>query len=129
MAYTIPTAAEVRAAYPEFGAVADAPIDEGLALGALVIDTTWPEAAYPLAFKLYAAHHLRLAGLGTVAGSVSEDQGGANVKRRKAGDHELEFFDTGGGTATGSAEWYALTPYGSDFLRLQRRYFGGPRWF
>ena len=127
MAYVIPTPADVREAYVEFGAVGDPPIQNALDLGGLVIDTSWPEPAYPLAFKLYAAHVLRLGGYGTVAGSTSEDQGGSNVKRRKAGDHEIEFFGAGSEGSAGSAAWYALTPYGNEFRLMQRRYFGGPR--
>lgn len=127
MAYVIPTPADVRAAYTEFGAVGDPPIQEALDKGGLVIDQTWPEPAFPLAYKLYAAHVLRLGGYGAVAGSGSSEQGGSNVKRKKAGDHEIEFFDASGGTVTGSAAWYALTGYGQEFRMMQRRYFGGPR--
>lgn len=127
MAYIIPTPADVRAAYPAFGAVGDGPIQNALDLGGLVIDETWPEPAYALAFKLYAAHALRLDGLGTFTEGASAEQGGSNVKRRKAGDHEIEFFGPDAGASSGSAAWYEQTGYGRHFRILQRRYFGGPR--
>lgn len=127
MPYVIPTPAEVRAAYPQFGGVADAVIQNALDLGALAIDTTWPESAYSLAFKLYAAHVLTLDGQGSDTSGQAEEGLAANVKRRKAGDHEIEFFGASDGGAANSAAWYALTPFGTQFATLQRRYFAGPR--
>lgn len=129
MPYTIPTATEFKAIYTEFAAVGDASINNALAKAALVIDTTWPEAAYPLAFGVYAAHVLRLGGFGSVAGGVAADSAGGAIKRRKAGDHEIEFATTIGGAAVGTSAWYALSAYGREFLMMQRRYFSGPRVF
>lgn len=130
MAYTIPTPADVKAAFaPEFDGVGDVPIQTAIDMGGLVIDETWPENAFTLAYLNYAAHVLRVNGYGTVAGAGSAEQGGSNVKRKKAGDHEIEFFGGGENVSQGSAAWYALTPYGSQFYIMQRRYFGGPRVF
>lgn len=127
MAYIIPTPADVKTTYPEFAGVADATVQKAIDKGGLVIDETWPENAFTPAYEAYAAHVLRLGGQGSVAGATSADQGGSNVKRRKAGDHEIEFFDASGAGAAGTAAWYQQTPYGVEFYTMQRRYFSGPR--
>lgn len=131
MPYVIPTPADIKIAYEEFAGVADARIQTEIGLAGLAVDQSWPEAAFTPAYMLYVANALRAAGLGSVVGaSGSADQGGSNVKRRRAGDHEIEFFDAssseGGG---GAAAFYAASFYGDQFRMLQRRYFGGPRVF
>lgn len=127
MAYDIPTPADVKSAYPQFSGVADATIQEGLDHASLVIDTSWPEPAFPLAYKSYAAHWLTVGGYGTENSGQAQEGLASNVKSRKAGDHAIEFFGSDTSTDTGTAAWYALTPFGKDFKAMQRRYFGGPR--
>lgn len=129
MAYVVPTPTDVRTTYPEFAGVADGVIEAALAKGGLVIDQTWPVAAFGFAYQAYAAHLLRLQNLGTSSASLLAADLPFGAKRYKAGDTEIELqAGAGGFTALpGSAAWYMLTPYGQEFLMMQRRYFGGPR--
>lgn len=125
MAYVTPTAADIRTAYPEFGAVGDGPINNALQLASMKVDTSWRELPFNLAQKLYAAHVLVMQGLGTSATAGMFRLAPGGLKRRKAGDQELEFF--GSPPVTGTQAWYLATSYGAQFYNMLREEKGGPR--
>ena len=111
MAYTAPTAADLKARFPAFAAVDDAVVDAALAEAGQRVDEGWLEADFATARLLYAAHVLTMDGQG-----ASTETGMAGVKRIKVGPLELE-RDPGGLTATS---------YGARFAELERLNFAGP---
>lgn len=129
MTVATPTIADLKAAYPEFTAVADGVLQNALNEAATVVDSSWDDAVFPLAYMLYAAHVLVLGGNGTGSQAKLQAEMPFGVKRRRAGDTEIEVFQTapGGGVTFGSSAWYQQTPYGARFFLMQRRQFAGPR--
>lgn len=129
MAYVVPTAASIKAAFPEFAAVADPVVNMAISEAGLAVDQTWPESAFNLAYSLYAAHLLRSQGQGTSAQAQAISGAPAGLKMRKSGDTVEEFFGSatsGSGAVSGDA-WLSTTDFGQRFLGLRKRYFGGPR--
>lgn len=126
MAFIAPTAADIRAAFPEFADVGDGPINAALAEAALAVDTTWSEASFQIARMLYAAHVMVLDGLGSSATAEVFLDSPNGLKMRKAGDTVEEFF--GPATASSASEaWFGQTNFGRRFYRIMRKQFAGPR--
>lgn len=125
MAYTVPTPADLKTAYPAFAGVADGAVQAALDRHGEMIDDGWPtQAQFTTGVMLYACHVLYLSGLGR--SGASAERGGDDVKRMKAGDREAEFFSLKDMGATG-ASTLPGSPYGREFKALLRRLFGGPR--
>jgi hypothetical protein len=127
MAYTPPTAAEVKARFPEFSAVADATVDAVLAEAGSFVDDSWIEADYKPAVMFYTAHELLMAGQGTSAAAKISQIG--DFGRIKSGD--LEFSRQQGAAAAGDSAdgTFGLTKYGKKFLELRSRSFPSVRMF
>lgn len=127
MAYIIPTAADLKARYPEFEQVAEPVLVGALGDAAMAVDTSWPEVAFRPAWMLYTAHVLSLAGHNPNLQAASSATPG--LKSEQAGGTKYEYFSPAemSGIEAGSASWFGMTPFGQEFARLQRRYFAGPR--
>lgn len=128
MAYVAPTAADLKARYPEFDAVSDGLIDLILADAIADVDSRWIEADRARAQLALAAHMLTLEGEPdrslTIAdgGTVSPLAG--PIKRDKVGDVETEYFgasDSSGSSSSGGIYGYGSTKYGQQFLKLRAR--------
>jgi len=115
MAYTAPSAADLKARFPAFSAVDDTVVDSALGEAARKVDETWTEADFAQARMYYAAHVMTLDGLGT-----SREAKLLGFKRIKVGSLELE--RGGDGSVAGDL---ASTTYGKRFLDLVRCNFGG----
>lgn len=112
MAYSTPTAADLKERFPAFSAVADAAITGAIGEAERLTDASWPDDDRTLAVLLYAAHVLTLDGLGT--GTEAQLAG---FKRLKIGSLELE----ASAPASAVAGSLGQTGYGRRFAELARR--------
>lgn len=130
MAYTTPTAADFKARFPEFTAVADALINLIIAEQEPQVGVTWIERDRVPALMFLVAHILTVQGepQRTIAGGATGAVPGV-VKRRKVGDVETEYqnanerLGTGSGVNAVGAAGYELTNYGRMFKTYLRRNF------
>jgi hypothetical protein len=120
MAFTAPSATDLKAAFPAFAAVDDNTIAYWLDRAARTVDQGWPEDDGPHAQMLLAAHLMVQQGLGTGAEAEAYAAGAGGFKRLKSGALEIERSDAKGGDL-------ASTSYGAQFAALQRAIVGGPR--
>jgi hypothetical protein len=127
MVYTPPTAADLKARFPEFSAVSDTLIDLLLAEAGAQVGETWVERDRKPATLYLAAHLLTMEGEPgrTVSGANGATAATGPMKRRKVGDVETEFAGAGLGGSSGSAAGYDQTIYGQHFARLLRMNFPG----
>jgi len=124
MAYTIPTAADLKALYPAFADVADVTVDAHINKAATqAVDTSWPEAEYSPAIIDYAAHTMSLAGLG--AQTEVESYARAGVTGIRSGNFSANFSDRKVGRA--SSGGLDATSYGQSYKRALKRVKGGLR--
>ncbi|MCO5085149.1 MAG: DUF4054 domain-containing protein [Mesorhizobium sp.] len=124
MTYVPPTAADLKARFPEFTAVSNTLIDLILAEAIPQVGESWLERDRRPATLYLAAHLLAMEGEPgrTLRGASGATAGTGPVKRFKVGDVETEF--AGNGTsAGGGASSFASTEYGLRFLDLMRRNF------
>lgn len=124
MAYTVPDAADLKAAFPAFAAVDDDVITYWITRAGRSVDESWTEGDYAHAMMLLAAHLMVGQGLGTGAAAAAAAAGASEFKRMKSGALDLERFDSADGSGSGG---YASTSYGNQFLVLLRQNKGGPR--
>lgn len=124
MAYTIPTAANLKARYPAFAAVADATVDVYLGDAARErVDTSWIEADYAPAIMAAAAHEMALLGLVTQSETASHIAAG--VTSIRSGNFQATFSADAVKRASGGG--LDATPYGQAYKRFLRRNKSGPR--
>lgn len=128
MAYTIPTAAEFKAAFPAFAAVPDAAIEQALSEATAYEDETWPDQqTYANGLMLLAAHFLTQQGLGTGAEAAAAAGGMSTFQRAKSGTFE---FDRGAKAASAGGDPFyddlMSTSYGRRWAALAKRLFSGP---
>ncbi len=114
MAYNAPSAYDIRARYPAFVDIEDAPISYWLA-EASEYCTLFPETIRAKAVMAYAAH--RLAELGIGGGAVPQ-----GVTSFKSGTFSATVSDAVAGLTGMDA-----TVYGREFVALRRVAFAGPR--
>ena len=125
MAYVAPTAADLKARFPEFTAVSDVLVNLILAEAKAQVGETWLERDRKTATLYLAAHMLAMEGEpGRSAGGTSGGTSGP-VRRRKVGDVETEFAGFGSSASGASASDYGLTAYGRLFFDLLRKNFPG----
>lgn len=127
MAYTAPTAAQLKAKYPAFAAVADATVDLYLVDAGRAVDTTWTEGDYQTAIMLYAAHLMVLAGIGVGAEAEANANGLTGYKRIKSGQLDLERAGKADSGAANVPDEYASTTYGQQYYYLLVKNRRGPR--
>lgn len=120
MAYTAPTAADLKTRFPRFADVADAIVDAALAEAARFVDESWTEGDFKLARMLYAAHTMTLDGLGTGYEAEAAASGSTGFTRIKSGSLELSRPD-----AAAMAVGFDQTTYGQRFKALLRANKGG----
>jgi hypothetical protein len=114
MAYTAPTSDDLKERYPAFATVGNDTVDVWLAEAAEEC-ANWPDDARARAEMAYAAH--RMVETGSLASAVPQ-----GLTSFRSGDFSASVSDS-----VASRSGFATTVYGQEFLRLQRRYFGGPR--
>lgn len=124
MAYSNATAADLKAAFTKFAAVADATVEFWLERARRAVDQTWTEGDYAMGQMLLACHLMTLEGIGTGAEAEANANGLGEYKTVKSGALSLERFDNG---SKGSASAYDGTSYGKRFKALARINIGGPR--
>jgi hypothetical protein len=124
MAYTAPTAADLKDRYPEFASVGTGTIDDALQEAALFVDDSWPDqGTFTLGRLLYAAHILAASGLGDA--QAASGHAGLILKSEKSGDTQFEYAAVGGSST--SRDDLLSTSYGKRFRRIQRALKGGAR--
>lgn len=117
MAYTAPTAADLKSRFPVFAPVADATITAALNDAARMVDETWTEDDFAPARMLYAAHLMTMDGLGKT--TEAQLQG---FSKLSIGPLSLE--RAAQDTQPGDLK---STSFGRRFIEMRRRNIGGPR--
>lgn len=121
MAYTAPTAANLKARYPALANVADETVDVWLVDARRYVDTTWFEADYAPAIMAAAAHSLASNGLGEgVTGQLP-----AGLSSFKSADFALSI--DGSAARQSVASGWMSTSYGREYRTMLRRNKAGPR--
>ncbi len=123
MAYVIPTAADLKARFPEFSTVDDAVVTARIEEATRMVDESWTEGDYATAIMLYACHIMALEGLGTGPDSQANSGQMANFQTIRSGQLTLTRKAS---AEAGSYDWYCSTRYGSRFWRLLKLNKGGP---
>jgi hypothetical protein len=120
MAYTTPTAAQLKARHPAFAAVPDLTVEAFITDANRDVDTTWLEADYARAIMLLACHLMVREGI--IGSSVVD---GAVVQSEKLGDASTTYAVP---QQSGSSETndFQSTTYGQQFARVRRQNVGGP---
>lgn len=121
MAYTVPTAADLEARFPEFASVDDAIVTAAITEAGLQVDQSWSEADYTLALMLLAAHTLTLEGRGT--GTQAQLAAVGDFSRIKSGDLEVQRAQKTGAGGFSANDVLASTNYGARFLEIRARNF------
>jgi hypothetical protein len=116
---TIPTAAALKARYPEFDGVGNTLVDAVIADAAAYVDDTWREGDRSPAILALAAHMLASEGNGTGGGSAVSGP----VTSVKVGDVSTTFAGHSASGGMSDLSGFAATAYGLAFLRLRRRNF------
>lgn len=124
MAYTVPTAADLKATYPAFADVPDATVDVHISRASTTaVDTSWPEAEYVPAIIDYAAHTMTLAGIGKQ--TEVEAYARTGLTRIRSGSFDASFSDSRVSKASGGK--LDATSYGQAYKAALKRAKGGPR--
>lgn len=123
MSYAIPSAAQLKARYPRFAAVADDVVAQAITEGSGWADDSWAEIDYQPAVMLYAAHTMTLDGLGTGAESAMYGNSMQAFDRIKSASLELWRSNP---KTSGTSGTLDATSYGLRYLDLLARNRGGP---
>lgn len=119
MAYTLPTAAELKARLPVFASVDDALITLAIAEASRFVDTSWLEVDYAPAIMYLTAHNLVMEGVLNPEGQAPSGVSSGQVTSERLGDAAVTYGNVAEGL-TGSEADYARTPYGVRFARMRR---------
>lgn len=111
MAITLPTAAQLKAVYPEFADIDDTVVDAAIVAAGRSVDEYWLAGDQQPAIIHLAAHYLAASG---VQASATED-GGPPVKSETIGRISITYGD-----AASSAKLES-TNYGNMYLSFFRR--------
>lgn len=115
MAWTLPTAAEVKAAIAALADVADDDVNASLALAeAEVLGTLPSQVIYTRAVNLYVAHDLTVQGLG----SSPEAQMAETGSLQSVSDGAVSFTRK----SSNSDDTMMLTTFGARYRDLVRKY-------
>jgi hypothetical protein len=132
MPYTLPTAAQFKAKFPTFAAVADPTITLAITEASASVDRGWVEADYQPAILYLAAHIMTIDGV-VIAGSDLGSAGGVInaglVSEMKVGDVQVKLSGSAGGSsgsAGGDMAGLRSTGYGRRYVELLRRNQSGP---
>lgn len=120
----VPTAADLKARYPEFTGVADALVNAIIAEVNPMVDEGWEVGDQKPGVLALAAHTLSREGYPARAGAGggSFDPTNRPIINRKVGDVSVTYGRTDGGAdeAASGGYNYKSTVYGQTFLRLLR---------
>jgi hypothetical protein len=116
MAYTIPTAEQIKARYPELNELADTRLNAVALEAARWVDEEWIEADYQIAIIHLTAHMLVAegaldAGASAVSGILTSDKLGDASQGWKARSEAAGY--------TGSDSELAGTVYGQRFIAIR----------
>ena len=121
----MPSAADLKARYPEFAPVSDVIVEAVLLEASGMVDEGWIETDQKPGIVALAAHFLSMEGWPRRASGGGADpgpiNGGREVVMRKVGDVTTQFASgSGSGSSSGgdATSDYLLTAYGRSFLRL-----------
>lgn len=121
MAYTVPTAAELKVRYVAFASVENATVDYWITDAQRFVGTDWIEGDYGPGLMALAAHNMALEGYGTDAAAIASVPAG--VTRMKSGSFEMGFTEAAANArAAGSLE---STRYGQKYAALLKSNRGG----
>lgn len=121
MAYTDPTASDLKTLFPQFAAVPDATVTAWIGVAKTQVDTTWLETDYTYGIELYAAYLMTDKGLGTGVEAEIAAQGMSGFNSIRSGQLSLQRnspSSNGGGDAP--APWNK-NGYGVEFYWLMRK--------
>lgn len=119
--YTEPTAADLKARFPEFASVADATLELILAEAIGQVGETWIERDRRPAQLYLAAHMLTMEGEPARTQTGAGGAGTGAIASRSVGDVSVTFGPRGSGViASGATLGFSDTTYGQQFLRLLR---------
>lgn len=118
MPYTVPTASDLTDRYPEFSSADEARIEYWITDAQRTVKASWIEDDYQPAILAYAAHRLKIEGLGTSGGDVGE-LAAMGVTDFKSASMSVS-FDAETVRKAGSGE-YGSTRYGAEFRVFLRR--------
>jgi hypothetical protein len=121
MAYTAPTPADLKTAFPAFASVDDAVIQFWLDRAARMVDESWPEGDFAFARELLACHYMMLNKIGVTSTTAIPD----GVTDFKSGGFQVKFADKVAESAIDGS--YQATLYGRQFEPLLMAAKGGPR--
>ena len=112
----------LRIIAPEFQAVSDEEAQKFIELCVPLVSKNKFGDLYDQAVALLAAHRMKLAGFGTavVGGSASNGGATAGFTLASVGEGSANASFNTANINTASDSWYALTPYGLEFLNLRR---------
>lgn len=112
----------LRTIAPEFKAVSDEEVQKFLVLCAPLVSKSRFGKLYDQALALLAAHRMKLAGYGisVIGGSSSEGGAAAGFQLASVAEASVNVSFNTANINTGTDSWYALTPYGLEFLNLRR---------
>ena len=120
MSYTNATAADLKARFPAFDAVAEATVIAILTEALEYVSDEWAsQADYTYGQLLYAAHIMTLDGLGVGTEAELASQGLLGFKSITSG--KLSVSRDTGASNSGSADVLMQTQYGKRFKELQAR--------
>lgn len=123
--YADASAADLKAAFPRFAAVADSTVESWLEQARRSVDQSWTQGDYAMGQMLLAAHYMTLEGLGTGAEAEAAAQGLGEFKTIRSGSLTLERFSGEGGSS--AAGTLGSTGYGRRWRALAKANRGGPR--
>lgn len=124
MAYSQPTASDLKQRFLAFAAVPDATVEYWLTDARLIVTARWAEIDRAPAEMALAAHNMALNGLGSAGGAVG-DLAAMGVTSFKSASMSVSFDGATIGRA--SSGGYRATKYGQQFLTYLARNRGGPR--
>lgn len=112
----------LRTIAPEFKAVSDEEAQKFLDLCAPLVSKSRFGKLYDQALALLAAHRMKLAGYGisVIGGSSNEGGAAAGFQLASVAEASVNVSFNTANINTGTDSWYALTPYGLEFLNLRR---------
>lgn len=123
MAYTVPSAADLKAYYTAFAAVPDATVTLYIdRANGRDVDESWIEADFAPAILAAAAH--RMSRGGVLAGGSAVDAS-AGINSFKSASVSIEF--NADAVKAAVAGGWSSTPYGLEYYEMLARNKGGPR--
>lgn len=112
----------LRTIAPEFKAVSDEQVQKFLELCVPLVSKSRFGKLYDQSLALLAAHRMKLSGLGVsvIGGSSGEGGAAAGFQLASVAEASVNVSFNTANINTGTDSWYALTPYGLEFLNLRR---------